>query len=143
MDTYNTIVMHVLEKGREDGVGALNTQQKILYLVAELDTLANMEGLLGFYSALGQEAQATVDALDKMGAKQSAALIRRANGLFPGGMVPSDLATRDTMLVAIAKSSDREIINRIEEEFLARPDGLEEKLHAFVLAHTKELGDGD
>jgi hypothetical protein len=138
MDFYNNTTLNVQKKGQATGVHALNEYEKVVYLIVELDAIANMEGLSGFYSILVGEAESTVDALEKIGTLESADLIRRANSLFPGGSPPKDPALLHNILNNLDDSVLQEI-NQIGDQFLDRPDGLEEKLRAFILVNKEQF----
>ena len=129
---YNSTVFRVVEKGQSQGASALSPYEKCLYLIVEFDAILNMEGITGFYvSSLSDELDNTAEALEMIGAKESARLLRKANSLFPGGKPPTDPKKFDRVFNTIEAAILPEL-NRIEAKILERPDGLEEKLHAFV-----------
>lgn len=133
------LIQHVTEKGYREGAAALNEAQRVIFLVVELDAMASMEGLPGFYdSATGELAAQCALALERIGATESARLIREANELFPDGTPQSDRATRREQLRTLPEETLKRLAS-IGSRFLSYPDGLGGKLEHFAAQHRDEL----
>jgi hypothetical protein len=59
-----------------------------------------------FFNEAGNEAAATIDALDAVGASRTAAIVRSACAKFPTGMPPADRSARQTLLETVSPDSD-------------------------------------
>jgi hypothetical protein len=85
-----------------------------------------------YYNSSGDFASETVSALERIGAKQTAALILEGNGLFPTQPVPSDrkqrIAELDNFTESVIDTWDR-----LERVFYSDPDKLDELLVAYLV----------
>lgn len=139
MQSPAELIRHVTEKGYREGVGALNDPQRVAFLVVELDAMATMKGLSGYYdSASGDWAEECAGALDRIGAPESARLIREANALFAGGAPARDWEARRDQLSQLAVEA-KAGLDAIGTRFLSYPDGLGGKLEHFAAQHMEEL----
>lgn len=133
--TVPEVVSDVIQKGYREGVSSLNSVQRIVFLINDLDTYILMEGLLGYYdSSGGVHAAEVVCALEQIGADQSAALIRRANEQFPAAVPPSDWQERRDVLW----DNEGQIINSIDQlgqHWVEYPDDLSQCVEAFVMTN--------
>jgi hypothetical protein len=84
-----------------------------------------------YYNSSGDHAEATVQALDRIGANRTAAIVAEANGLFP---TQPPAAERDRRVAELDRFTDSaaETWDRLEREFYADPDGLNELLAAYL-----------
>lgn len=137
----NDLIEAILEKGRSDNRAELRKEQRVVYLVVELETFTCMEGLIGFYGVLGGQAALDVDdALRQIGAIRSADLIRRANASFPNGRPPLEPTAVDQLLNSIANETYA-VIQEIEEQYLARhDDDIDDLINAYVAENYDKLG---
>jgi hypothetical protein len=85
-----------------------------------------------YYNSSGDHAMATVRALERIGAKQTAALVSEGNRLFPTQPVPSDRQQRIAELDAFSDSAT-DTWDRLERAFYSDPDGLDELLVAYLV----------
>jgi len=129
----------VLAKGHEKGVASLNDAQHVAFFVADLDAEAAINGLAGYYdNSSGAFAREAANALERLGATESAALLREANALFTGAAPPADWEQRR----AVLQTMDEATLSRIEElgaQYLSRPDNLGDKFDAFLIANQEAL----
>lgn len=142
LERYNDLVLSILEEGRSNGTVAMGELRRTVYWIVELDTLASMEGLIGFYLAVGGDgAVHVVDSLRWIGADRCAELMERANAHFPGGRPPSSLSD----LHAMVNRQGDPFITRLDEIgrlFLARPDDVDRLLQSFVARNYAALTAG-
>lgn len=80
-----------MAKEAQHGFEALTPLQRIVFVVTDLDTTVMMEGLFGYYDCrAGQHALQASDALDTIGVREPAKIVRLANAQFPGHVPPSE-----------------------------------------------------
>ena len=74
----------------------LSPEAQVFYLCNTLDEKVNNDGLIGFiFESYGQWAPETAEALETVGAPQTADILRRAIALLPDGVCPRDYAQRE------------------------------------------------
>jgi hypothetical protein len=84
-----------------------------------------------FFNSAGDEAAATIEALELIGASRTAAIVRDACARFPTGMPPPDRFVRQELLLETV-SPDTEAFVREDDRFLAYEDDLEGLVGAFL-----------
>lgn len=102
----------------------LSPEAQVFYLCGQLDSEINSNGFVGFiFESYGQWAPETVDALETIGAPQTADILRRAIALLPDGVCPRDHTQREGLLF---EDEDKyyTAYNALDEEFYAYPDGV-------------------
>ena len=75
-----------------------------------------------FFNQAGDQAEATVRALETVGARKTAEIVRKACAKFPGGMPPTDRFARQELLARV--SPDSETFADEDAEFLAYAEDL-------------------
>ena len=121
----------VYQEGLSNGIASLHGWRRVVYLVVELETYYDMEGLEGFYrSKLRTHASEAANALETIGAAKSAQLIKRANTLLATTVKVEDpfdvfdenqIAQFDASAAAFASDPDRR--SQRLEEFVTRTSG--------------------
>jgi hypothetical protein len=139
MEPPADLIHRVTGKGYLEGALALNRAERVVFLIVDLDATATMEGLHGYYhSAAGEWAAEGADALDEIGAHESAAILREVNALFPGGAPARDREARRDQLAGLPDAA-LERLEALGARFLAYPDGLGGKLEQYAARHRSEL----
>ncbi len=114
--------------------------QKVFSSVWEIESEVNNGGFSQYFlNSSCETAGFVAEALDTIGAPQTADICRRAIAVaFPSG-VPSD---RDQISAAASAFSDdtEEKLTALDEEFLQYPHDLTELLFAYVSKHPEEFG---
>ena len=107
------------------------THEDVERLVGWLEAEVNNGGFdQFFFNSAGDEAAATIEALEAIGAFSTAAIVRRACARFPGGMPPADRDERQARLEEV--SPDTDAFEAEDEQFYA----YEDDLSALVAAHA-------
>src|SRR5438034_442431 len=90
-----TYVDTTIPKGGKNGLAALDERERTLFLVWSFTSEVDNGGFEQFFfNSGGGYAPETVDALERIGAPDVAALLERAIDLFPHGVVPRELEAR-------------------------------------------------
>jgi hypothetical protein len=85
-----------------------------------------------FFNAAGDNAAATIEALESVGARATAEIVRRACARFPDGMPSANRFERQEALEAVSPDSDA--FEQEDEAFYAS----EEDLSTLVATHTAQ-----
>ena len=123
MDREDVIVMEIdkylnEKSSYQDDMDKLNSSQRVLVIVENLEREINNGGFHQFYwNSSGDFANETVEVLYKIGAKNTAEIVKRANSEFPNGIVPTDRDKRG------------EILDTINEEAKAKWNELDFKFY--------------
>lgn len=110
MNREDLIVMEIASYLNEksnygEEIEKLNSSQRLLIIVENLEGEVNNGGFDQFYfNSSGNHANETVDALKKIGAFNTAKLVKMANDEFPNGIVPKDRTKRQDVLDSIRKN---------------------------------------
>ena len=92
-------------------------------LVDDLETEVNNGGFdQFFFNSAGDFTEETIQALIKIGAIHTAAIVKKAASLFPGGMPPTDRNSRQALLEKVSPDSDA--FDAFDDEFFAYEDDL-------------------
>jgi uncharacterized protein len=85
---------HVYDCGTH-GLDALSDKNQVLFLVGYLiDQLGNGDASMVYYNPSAEYTSQMTKALDKIGARRAAQVIRDINALFPGGVPAADQISR-------------------------------------------------
>lgn len=125
------------------GKEAFNQQslpQKVFSAIWEVESEVNNGGFAQYFSnGSAESASFVVEALEKIGAPQTANICRRAIvAAFPNGLPPTLEALR-----AVASDFPEEILDKLEpldQEFFDYPHNLTDLLFSYVSAHPEEFG---
>jgi hypothetical protein len=94
-------------------------------LVGDLEAELNNGGFdQFFFNAAGDRTAETIAALEAIGAKHAASIVRAAAAKFPGGIPPADRATRQDLL-SESVSPESDAFESEDEAFLEYRDDLE------------------
>jgi hypothetical protein len=111
MEREDLIVMEIdnyLNKKSNYGeeMGKLNSSQKTLVIIGNLEREINNGGFNQFYwNSSGNYANETVESLKKIGAEKLAEIVNKANSEFPNGIVPKKREKRIKILNLIQEKS--------------------------------------
>jgi hypothetical protein len=106
-------------------------KQEVVDLVNAVEGEVNNGGFHQFfYNNAGDNTMETIQALETIGAKNMADIVRRAAALFPGDMPPKDRFARQDVL--LEKYPRAEAFESLNDEFFAYPDDV-----AHLLARYK------
>lgn len=95
--------------------------QEVVDLVNAVEGEVNNGGFHQFfYNNAGDNTMETIQALEIIGAKNMADIVRRAAAMFPGGMPPKDRFARQDVL--LEKYPRAEAFESLNDEFFAYPD---------------------
>ncbi len=137
--TVDKLIEAVIAKGNLLGINALNAAEQVVFLIADLDSEVAINGLIGYYdNSSGNHPREVVNALEQIGAIQSAELIGEANSQFPDSSPPHDRIERHNLLWSLDEES-RERIEHICDAFMDYSDDLGGKYEGFVLANRDKL----
>ncbi len=140
MDEKNLIteiIEQICQKASHKGFEALNTDEKTIYLIANLDSEIAINGLLGYYwNSAGDYASETIEALSKIGCSISAELLKKANELFPNKQPARNRIERFEQMKLLS-NNDETAIQQIGHLLLDFPDNLGLNLDEFIFKHLK------
>ena len=88
-----------------EGYGALAADERDLFNVYVYEFETSLGGLAGFFTSRADPCD-TAAALERFGAPQSAAILRRACSLFRGGRPPDEIGQRQVEATALVDSFD-------------------------------------
>jgi hypothetical protein len=124
---------------RGSDVNALPEAIRTVHLIGQLDFEVNLGGVLGWLTnSSGRYASETAQALDAVGARECASIIRRINAVFPTGSPPTDDRARAQeiqRLLPDAHSAWREL----GDALLAWPDDITSLLEVYVTKHQSDF----
>ncbi|MBZ5614040.1 MAG: DMP19 family protein [Acidobacteriia bacterium] len=84
-----------------------------------------------FYNSTGNETAEIIQALETIGARKVADVVRRAAGKFPGGMPPKDrFARQDLLLDRI--DPEIKVFDELDNEFYSDPGDLQALLERYA-----------
>jgi hypothetical protein len=125
--------------GKEDFV-AQSIPQKVFSSIWALESQVNNGGFEQYFVNFTDASEHFVaEALDRIGAPETAAICRRAIACaFPEGLPSS----QEEISAAALELSDevQEKLGKLDTEFFAYPHDLTELLFAYVSAHPEEFG---
>jgi len=107
----------------------ISVSEKVVPLLWEGPSAKMSEPERNFACVWQLEAE-TPGALDAIGARQTASIVRDANAVFPGGP-PTDHTAREDTVLALAE----DVFEPFDARFLAYEEDLSSLVHAYVLAH--------
>ena len=117
----------------------LNESQKVLLLVENLEREINNGGFNQFYrNSSGDFVNETIDALNLIGAKKTAEIVKDANSEFKNGSVPKDRVKRQNVMALIERKAE-ENWESLDSLFFEYNDNLTELLIAFVLKNRSDF----
>lgn len=126
-------------KAKRVGLKRLTAAERVVVLVSRANFEIELGGLDAFYyNSAGDEAVATVTALEAVGATHAASTLREANALFPGGSPPRDREERFASLEAVRKLPKRPLESLERKVGRDDPDVFS-RLCSYIEAHAKEL----
>jgi hypothetical protein len=109
----------------------ISEPERTFACVWQLEAEINNGGFAQYYSnTSGDLATETPAALDAIGARQTANIVRDANAAFPGGP-PTDHNAREDAVLELAE----DVFEPFDARFLAYEEDLSSLLHAYVVAH--------
>lgn len=107
-------------------------EQRFVRCVRDFDRVAGELGLEAYYRDPAAETAAALPAaLEEIGAREAARIVRAAQALFPDGRPPEDLAERRSALEELPRA-DKRALRRLELELERHGEELIPLLHAHV-----------
>ena len=129
----------VSDRFNKVGFQSLSDSEKIFWCIWELEGDVNNDGFDGyFYNSAGDYAVEAVDALEKIGARKTADIVRRANGIFKDRRPPRDRNLRQDQLLALPESA-QEKLDSLSEEFFKYEENLSQIVYNFVKTHLADF----
>lgn len=109
--------------------------ERVFICVWQLEADVNNGGFAQYYTnSSGDLAADAPAALEAIGAKRAARIVRAANAVFPGGP-PRDQLAREDAFDSLADGAFEEF----DDRFLTYEDDLSSLLYAYVQAHRGEI----
>ena len=126
----------IISQGQRSGAHSLPQMERVIFYVSELDTSIQMHGIDDYFDQhRGGDALEAADALEHIGAVESAALIREACRVFPGGEPPRDWEERRRLLSQLPSAAlDR--LHHLSDAYSEYPDDLGTKFEDFCRRHV-------
>jgi hypothetical protein len=121
----------------------LTIAERAFLCVWELESEVNNGGFLQYYENLaGSRALEAPSALEQIGARKMAAIVRKANALFQAESPNADHEARSGQLEGISASAASRL-EALDQEFFAYPDDLTDLLYAYVVANREQIAGAD
>lgn len=99
-------------------------QQEIEQLITSLETEVNNGGFdQFFFNSASDRTAEIIEALGVIGAHKAADIVQRAAAKFPGGMPPTECATRQDVLVDEV-SPEADAFKELDQEFYSNSEDL-------------------
>jgi hypothetical protein len=109
--------------------------QDVVDLVDAVEGEVNNGGFHQFFNNnAGDNTMETIQALEIIGAKNMADIVRRAAAMFPGGMPPKERFARQEVL--LEKYPRAEAFESLNDEFFAYPDDVARLLAKYRSDHA-------
>lgn len=101
------VLLNVIDRKQlASGVAGLTEPERVLFHVSSLFFEVDLGGFSGyFYNSAGDHAAEAVAALEAIGARRTADIVRAANGRFPSGSPPRDRGERHDGVVALTSGA--------------------------------------
>lgn len=84
-----------------------------------------------FYNSTGNETAKIIQALETIGARKVAGIVKKAAGKFPGGMPPEDRFLRQDLLLEKV-DPEIKVFQDLDDAFYAYPDDLQGLLEKYM-----------
>jgi hypothetical protein len=131
---------HVFGRVERVGLDGLSEAERTFHLVDNLLLEVNNGGFLQYFTnSAGDSAREAVTCLERLGARHTASLLRRALAAFGPDGPSRDWELRRAQVDVLAPSS-RQVLADLDDEFYERDDAAALEL-PFVMAHRAELHD--
>ena len=129
------VIDRVFERYGSD-LEAMPEPVRVFMLSQYFKAVVDNGGFGGFMvNPSGDRAEATLAALNEIGARESAALLSRACSFFPTGRVPDKLEERG----ALAEENDLDDKwSDLDDEFYSDPDWFDVRLKSYAQTHLQE-----
>jgi hypothetical protein len=123
------------EKAQRLGLAALTETERVVVLVSRANFEIELGGLSSFfYNSAGDQASATVMALNTVGAVRAASAVKSAMAKFPGGDPPTERELRFAGWREVLGS-----LGELDAEFYAEQPDVFSRLCSFIDVHAMEL----
>ena len=129
----------VFARWEQAGFAGLSQAEQTVYCLDALEREVNNGGFdQFFFNSSGDTAMETIAALERLGAKHTAALVRRAVAVFPDGQPVADRDAREKQMATLPDSA-RELWSKLDDEFYEYRDNLAVLERAYVQAHRADF----
>jgi hypothetical protein len=137
---FQRINRSVLGRSTKLGYEKLSQPEKVFLCVRDFEFTLNNGGFTRFYfGPAGNRALETVRALETIGAKRNAELVKTTNGLFGADGPSPDRAKRQAQLRRLPGPKVNKM-NDADKQFSEQEENLDELLTAFVSKNRKDFG---
>jgi hypothetical protein len=128
-------------KAQRVGLERLSAAELVVVLVSRANFEIELGGLDAFYyNSAGDEAVATVAALEAVGATHAVSTLREANALFSGRSPPRDREKRFAGL-EIVRKLPKDPLESLERKVGRDDPDVFSRLCSYIEAHAKELNE--
>lgn len=122
-----------------EDISKLTAPQKVLLFVENVEREVNNGGFNQFFwNSSGDYAHESLAALEVIGAKKTADIVRRAMAQWPDLNIPKDKTEREDLLMQIEKQAEADW-RQCEEEFFAYEEDISQLLIQYVKKHKQEF----
>lgn len=129
----------VFARHEQAGFAGLSEAEQTVYCLDALEREINNGGFdQFFFNSSGDTALETIAALERLGAKHTAGLVRRAVAVFPGKQPAAERDARQSQMEALPDSA-RELWSQLDGAFYEYQDNLTALERAYVQAHRGEF----
>ncbi len=119
---------------------ALSPGKRALVALLYVDAVISNGGFAAlFYNPSGEWWRSALEGAELVGAREHAALLRRAGALSPDGELPTDREERNAILEALPAHSP--VIDELDDEWDTSRPSLQTRLLAYAQLHPAEFDD--
>lgn len=117
----------------------LSEAEQVFITLRELDATVSDGGFRRYFEdAAGDHAGFAVEALEQIGAFETARLVKRAMGVFGSDGMPGDQEDRASVLESLSEGAFL-LLEELDAEFVEYPDDLTELLYDYVIANRAAI----
>lgn len=137
----NEVLIRLSETGRfwQVDFEDLSRPEQVFRAIWELESEVNNGGFEQYYAnSSGDTALAVVEALEAIGAREAARIVKAAHGVFPEGRPSPDATERQSALEELGPDSLARL-EELDQEFFRYPDNLTALLYDYVREHAAQV----
>ncbi len=130
---FRKLATHSIDKATATGFDSLDEKERVAYCVQTLETEVVTGGFRNYlWGAYGDHALETVAVLDKIGASQTARLLRQSFRVFPNRKPPRETFTRQREIMRAPRTAEG--LEVLDHRFFEQEEDLALLAMAYVLS---------
>lgn len=128
------------DKIEAHGFASLTSSERWLFALCWFGIETNGNAIHGFFfNDAGQFAKDVLTGLERVGARQTADIVRRAIAVFPNEEVPVDQLERREVLCGLPDEIQWGVLSRLTDELYARTEDVAGLVKDYIRTHSDEF----